>query len=537
MRTRSSVLFTTAGAGWMAACAANLFLLGGTQPLRAQEKPAPRSVTFWGVATNPDGRPRTGVAGVTFSLYKQETGGAPLWMETQNVNLDSAGGYTAQIGAAHPEGLPIDLFASGQARWLEIQVDGQTSRRVLLVSVPYALKAVDAETLGGLPASAFALAGASGHTPGASSVESAKPESARPAAVPAASVTGSGTAGTLSVWTGASALGNSAILESGGNVGIGGVSTSGYKFKVSSASGPGILGSVTGSTAIGTKGQNASTSGDTIGVNGLVESDTGIGVFGAAISTSGSPTGVSGNAASLVGIGVYGDSPGPSVLGSTLGVLPAGVWGDTTDSGAGVLGTSDTAAAVAAYNKSSNQAALFAENNSTNSTSIVLATYSENFGGYCDIFVNGNLSCSGSVGGHAFVGPGASREVSLYAVQSPENWFEDTGSGQLHNGAALVAIEPEYAQTVNTGMQYHVFLTPNGDCKGLYVSQKSPGSFEVHELGGGTSSIAFDYRVVARRKGFENIRLGDLTNKIQRGSGSPRKPAARRRAPNPALER
>jgi len=536
MRTLSSVLSTLAGAGWMTACAAGVFLLSGTQPARAQEKPAPRSVTFWGVATNPDGKPKTGVAGVTFSLYKEETGGAPLWMETQNVTLDSAGGYTAQIGATHPDGLPIDLFASGQARWLEIQVDGQTPRRVLLVSVPYALKAVDAETLGGLPASAFALAGAPGRAPSLSPVDSGKPESARAAAVPATTVTGTGTAGTLSVWTAASTLGNSEIAESGGNVGIGGVSTSGYKFKVSSASGQGILGSVTSSTAIAVKGQNSSTSGDAIGVNGLVASDTGFGVFGAATSTSGSPTGVSGNAASLVGIGVYGDSPGPSVLGSTLGVLPAGVWGDTTDSGAGVLGTADTAAAIAAYNKSSNQAALFAENNSTNSTSIVLATYSENFGGYCDIFVNGNLSCSGSVGGHAFVGPDASREVSLYAVQSPENWFEDTGSGQLHNGAALVALDPEYAQTVNTGMQYHVFLTPNGDCKGLYVSQKSPTSFEVRELGGGASSIAFDYRVVARRRGFENIRLGDLTNKIQRGTGS-KGPAARRRKPNQTLER
>ncbi len=305
MRTMSSVLSTLAGAGWLTACAAGVFLLSGTQPARAQEKPAPRSVTFWGVATNPDGKPKTGVAGVTFSLYKEETGGAPLWMETQNVALDSAGGYTAQIGATHPDGLPIDLFASGQARWLEIQVEGQTPRRVLLVSVPYALKAVDAETLGGLPASAFALAGGPSRAPSLSPVDSGKPESARAAAVPAATVTGTGTAGTLSVWTAASTLGNSEIAESGGNVGIGGVSTSGYKFKVSSASGQGILGSVTSSTAIAVKGQNASTSGDTIGVNGLVASDTGFGVFGAATSTSGSPTGVSGNAASLVGIGVY----------------------------------------------------------------------------------------------------------------------------------------------------------------------------------------------------------------------------------------
>ena len=64
-----------------------------------------------------------------------------------------------QLGAANPNGLPTDLFASGEARWLEVQVAGEaTQPRVLLVSVPYALKAADATTLGGLPASAFALA-------------------------------------------------------------------------------------------------------------------------------------------------------------------------------------------------------------------------------------------------------------------------------------------------------------------------------------------------------------------------------------------
>jgi trimeric autotransporter adhesin len=56
-------------------------------------------------------------------------------------------------------GIPIDLFATGEARWLEVQVAGEAPQpRVLLVSVPYALKAADAATLGGLPPSAFAMA-------------------------------------------------------------------------------------------------------------------------------------------------------------------------------------------------------------------------------------------------------------------------------------------------------------------------------------------------------------------------------------------
>jgi len=75
------------------------------------------------------------------------------------------------------------------------------------------------------------------------------------------------------------------------------------------------------------------------------------------------------------------------------------------------------------------------------------------------------------------------RKVALYAIEGPENWFEDLGGAQLLNGTALVRIEPIFAQTVNTDAEYRVFLTPNGDCKGLYVTNKTANSFEVHELG------------------------------------------------------
>jgi hypothetical protein len=101
-------------------------------------------------------------------------------------------------------------------------------------------------------------------------------------------------------------------------------------------------------------------------------------------------------------------------------------------------------------------------------------------------------------------------------MQSAENWFEDAGSGQLSNGSASIALDPTFAQTVNPGMEYHVFLTPNGNCKGLYVSQKSATFFEVHELGGGISSVAFDYRIMVKRSGYENARLADVTENYQK---------------------
>jgi hypothetical protein len=120
--------------------------------------------------------------------------------------------------------------------------------------------------------------------------------------------------------------------------------------------------------------------------------------------------------------------------------------------------------------------------------------------GYCAQDTDGNLGCTGSKSAIVPVDDGK-RQVALYAVEAPQNWFEDFGSGQLSNGSAIIWLDPAFAQTVNAVSEYHVFLTPEEDCEGLYVSQKTPTSFEVHELRRGRSNVAFDYRIVALRKG------------------------------------
>src|SRR5712692_6555435 len=47
--------------------------------------PVPRLVKFAGTFKDEQGQPRTGVVGVNFALYKEQQGGAALWLETQNV--------------------------------------------------------------------------------------------------------------------------------------------------------------------------------------------------------------------------------------------------------------------------------------------------------------------------------------------------------------------------------------------------------------------------------------------------------------------
>jgi hypothetical protein len=77
--------------------------------------------------------------------------------------------------------------------------------------------------------------------------------------------------------------------------------------------------------------------------------------------------------------------------------------------------------------------------------------------------------------------------------------LEDVGSAPLKSGVARVQLDSAYAQAL-AGNVYYVFLTPEGDCKGLYVARKSATGFELRELGGGRASLDFDYRVVGHRK-------------------------------------
>ena len=186
----------------------------------------PRLVRFGGTVKDLNGNLLTGVVGITFALYSEQTGGSALWLETQNVTADSNGRYVALLGSTKPDGLPTDLFTTEQARWVGVQVSGQAEQpRVLLVSAPYALKAGDAETLGGKPASAYALATPQTATSAPTS-ESAKPSGAFNASTNnqnsiQAAISGSGTTNYIPRWTSSTALGNSNIFQNATNKDIG----------------------------------------------------------------------------------------------------------------------------------------------------------------------------------------------------------------------------------------------------------------------------------------------------------------------------
>jgi hypothetical protein len=334
------------------------------------------------------------------------------------------------------------------------------------------------------------------------------------------------------------------ILSDSANIGVWGIASSvgGSGVEGETANGNGVYGvdTATSGTSVGVYGQSESSAGygvegsaSNVGVYGSGTGTSGIGVDGhgngmgvkgIGTATSGTSIGVYGQTANTGGFGVQGESPYVGVYGAASGssqtgagyIPDAGVWGDTGGNDfAGVYGTADNNWAGLFYNNGS--VPTLEAFNLTSGNGLVFETMASDFENdfTCTIDTGANLTCSGTIKGVANVEGGA-RKVSLYAMQSAENWFEDAGSGQLSNGSTSIALDPTFAQTVNLGVDYHVFLTPNGDCKGLYVSQKSATSFEVHELGGGHSSVAFDYRIMAKRNGYENVRLADVTEQYQK---------------------
>jgi hypothetical protein len=127
-----------------------LFLLPLTAPMLAQSQASavPRLVKFSGIVKDAQGNPRSGAVGITFALYKDEQGGASLWLENQNAQVDGQGHYTVNLGATKSDGLPQELFVSGEARWLGVQPQGQGEQPLTLFPVGYLLHALTDTTEG-----------------------------------------------------------------------------------------------------------------------------------------------------------------------------------------------------------------------------------------------------------------------------------------------------------------------------------------------------------------------------------------------------
>jgi hypothetical protein len=215
--------------------------------------------------------------------------------------------------------------------------------------------------------------------------------------------------------------------------------------------------------------------------------------------------GVSGSSTSSEnGVGVYGTA--------TSG---AAVFGNSTGDASGVLGWSSGASgnALVGLNSSSSAATILLDNKSggpvfeaTNpgGQKAVMTVDSQG-----DVNIQGEFEqrgqCVAGCSSPRNDSPGSA--VVSYSSQSTQPTIEDFGEAQLTGGFARVRLDPAFANAIAQRTDYLVFITPEGDNRGLYVTGKSLAGFDVRESQDGRSTLAFSYRIVARPYGVEAPRL------------------------------
>lgn len=556
----SGIVFRAALRVPVAALSLMLILFTGLSDSQtAPEATVPRLVRFAGIARDLSGKPLSGVVGVTFALYAEQTGGAALWMETQNVQADAAGHYSVLLGSTKPDGLPPEIFASEQARWIGVQIGrGKEQPRTLLVSAPYALKAGDAETLGGLPPSAFVrtTAEAAGNSapvsgtpaPGSAAGAANLNAAATPATTKDVTTTG-GTVNAIPLFTTATNIQKSVLSQSGTKIGVNKAAPA-YTLDVA-----GSIGIANNKNSTASADRLYLASGDSshyIYSTGTGGNSTVFGEYGGTFHFYDTESDADRMTIAFGNVGINNTVPVKPLDVDGVILAAEGV-PDSTTCGAGTGGYSfendgcwDTGIfspsdgvldlytnSVQAMTASGGYATFpvgadFGTPTSTNST-----LFAKNIGGSSFAFgiknfgtpgdgsfdeaqfdVNGKatfytdeLGDTVALGTKSAAVPLAKGEmVKVFSTESPEVWFEDYGFGRLFKGAGKVTIDPNFLETVSA-QDYHVFVTPKGDCKGLYVTNETGASFEVRELNGGQSDVAFDYRIVAHRKGYESVRL------------------------------
>lgn len=89
----------------------------------------------------------------------------------------------------------------------------------------------------------------------------------------------------------------------------------------------------------------------------------------------------------------------------------------------------------------------------------------------------------------------------LHATETPEILFEDFGTGKLVNGEAYISIDKLLSKHIYVDEKHpmKVFIQLEGDCNGVFVTEKTTNGFKVKELGKGKSNVSFSWNLVANR--------------------------------------
>ena len=142
---------------------------------------------------------------------------------------------------------------------------------------------------------------------------------------------------------------------------------------------------------------------------------------------------------------------------------------------------------------------------------VQVTPYYVNLNGW--VYLNGTMLVSNGKG--RLVKDTAYGDRTLYCYETPTPYFGDIGTAKTdENGEALISIDDIFDETVNTNVEYSVFLQKEGQGD-LWVDEKSHSYFIVK----GTPNLKFSWEVKAVQKGFELFRLDD--DALRRGGNIP----------------
>jgi hypothetical protein len=308
-----------------------------------------------------------------------------------------------------------------------------------------------------------------------------------------------------------------------------------------------VHGQTSGTQGIGVLGINSSTTADinATGVWGQTSNPAGTGVYGVNTSTTNntSAIGVWGQVNNAQGSGGYfanvaaaGTNNGMGVSAYTSQSDGAAYYGrNLHNSGTGIIVAGNNvvpshtiAGSGGAFTGSTIGVAAFKDGNLANNAGAgyFIASTSSNVGVYVAYRygtppTNYKIVDAGNFGGSVstdVLGEEGLKDARLmFAPEAPEIFFMDYGRGQLVNGKAHVKLDPIFAKNiiVNDSFPLYVNIQLEGDCKGVYVTNKTNEGFDVIELQGGQSNVPFTYSITAHRRDYINPETGELISKHQ----------------------
>ncbi len=464
----------------------------GTVRLEADQDAVPNRINLQGYIADSNGNPIEGERSMCFKIYRSL---GVQWEETRICTVET-GLFSVSMGAVNP--IPDSVFLPGEPRELELVIEGQVlSPRVGITSTGFAFRAVRSDQAASVDRPI---------SPGIGDIEIVN------GAVTMQKINQSGaTVDQVVKWNGLS-------WAPGPDNAGGGVT--------SVSQGQGITCIPNPITTTGMVSLNTLYTDDRyIRNQSSTSQDANFKISGAGAAQQFAGTSETPQVPGIFGVGgtycsgTYGESEAADwsgITGVSLHSTGTGIIGVGNNTQGSYLtdgsGGAFTGTAIGAFG--------YCSNNSGNRGG---GYFAEPGGGFAWVAANVNgvdykIAGQGQVATTMTTRAG---DKSLFAPEMPEPWLEDAGRARLTDGFCRVDLEHLFSDciTVDADHPLNVFIQLNDDCNGVYAKTDENG-FDVYELGNGRSNAEFTYRVLARWKGYEDLRFPDAPPRLETQAGS-----------------